>query len=857
MAYRNLGTGVSQTPQNISAGDQFSGEDRAYETLVIQDGRPAIDWELNLRSQVSGDFGYITSNQRSLPSCWLTGDFLETSNISGSYVFLAPVVGTENKFRLRSSFLQVNGWTVNFEFSGISTSGLNEITLPSPPAGGTRSDLVILEVWRALISPSPSVANKSATGLILRHGNVKAPDAVNLTDDLIDPTFLAESSKRVQIQYRYRVISSVNADTFPDGFGDPLVVANTVSDFTGPGADGAATILSYAQHSNDHGLWIAGTGSAADATTLGTVDGFMYAVPISFVFRRNTTAFSRTLNMNGGSIILSGASTRPDGLFVNQVVIDDIKDLRKTVNQDSFQFLQKGTQQLLDNSLPSNHETVTGVAGTAVIVQDSTDVAQHIGDTNYIRTKFSDRTITEQAVLRFDVPGVVTPSVIFAMGALPIAHGTSTDVVIGTPGVFNSVLLVTSASIPAGGNTVGVFGAGPSDMSSIVITPTTLTINFNLTAPLLQALMVWVLIDYPQNIGLERNIVDDHQVWTPNSGGGVGQLPIWAEPAQLSPAPVPSDALRSNLISSRWTTDQLHRELTATLITTDQTITWPTSNTNDVTIPDRVDSVVSLNGGALVAGAITVGTAYTTISFAPAVVPPAGITVIYKAIRPFPNVAGGNYHVFTQSRAIQSLDVPAGNQTIRLIPRAILNEMVVITVGSGSSDVSYPYTAPSTQISVASTPGANFPEAILDSAALVEIAGVQINSGFLQIGTVVPYSPNANEVVLERQAGDSDLDAEGRHFWARGSASFYLPAGFAPPLVSGRRHKTAFFALMELSADYATIGRKGTILLVAFSKFHTFLDVKNDVTMLTVPSDSGASLYRLRGNLLNPMRAHA
>jgi hypothetical protein len=857
MSYRNFGTGVSQTPQNISAGDQFSGEDRAYETVVIKSDAPVIDWEQNLRTGVSNDFGYITSNQRSLPSCWLTGDFSETPDISGSYVFLAPVVGSENRFRLRSSFLQVNGWTINFEFSGTSTSGLNEIVLPAPPGGATRSDLVILEVWRALISVSPSVTNKSATGLILRHGNVKAPDAVNLTDDLIDPNFLSESSKRVQIQYRYRVITGVNADTFPDGFGDPLVVANTVSDFTGPGADGSATILAYAQHPNDHGLWIAGTGSAANATTLGTVDGFMYAIPISFVFRRNTTAFSRTLNMNGGSLVVSAASTRPDGLFVDQIVIDDIKDLRKTVNFDSFQFLQKGTQQLLDNSLPSNHETVSGAAGTAMIIQDSTDVGQHIGATNYIRTKFSDRAVTEQAVLRFDVPGVATPSVAFAMGALPIAHGTATDVVIGTPGTFNSILSITSASIPAGGNDVMVFGAGVNDISSIVMTPTTLTINFNTTAPLLRALMVWVTIDYPSNIGLERNIVDEHQVWTPNSGGGVGQLPIWADAAQLSPAPVPSDALRSNLVTSRWTMDRLHRELTATLITTDQTITWPTSNTNDITIPDRVDSIVSLNGGALAPGAITVNTAYTTISFAPAVVPPAGITVIYKAIRPFPNVAGGNYHVFTQSRAIQSLDVPAGNQTIRLIPRAILNEMVVITVGSGSSDFSYPYTAPSTQISVASTPGANFPEALLDSASLVEIAGAQINTGFLQLGTIVPYSPSANEVVLERLVGDSDLDSEGRHFWARGSTSFYLPAGFAPPLVSGKRHKTAFFALMELSADYATIGRKGTILLVAFSKFHTALDAKNDVTMLTVPSDSGASLYRLRGNILNPRRMNA
>ena len=37
----------------------------------------------------------------------------------------------------------------------------------------------------------------------------------------------------------------------------------------------------------DTGLWVAGDGSSAAATALGTVDGFVYAVPVAFVFRRN------------------------------------------------------------------------------------------------------------------------------------------------------------------------------------------------------------------------------------------------------------------------------------------------------------------------------------------------------------------------------------------------------------------------------------------------------------------------------------------------------------------------------------------------------------------------------------------
>jgi hypothetical protein len=62
---------------------------------------------------------------------------------------------------------------------------------------------VILEVWRKLISASPSTDGKSFTGRIWLNGNVKVPigsnAALNPADDILDAGVGAESTKRVQI----------------------------------------------------------------------------------------------------------------------------------------------------------------------------------------------------------------------------------------------------------------------------------------------------------------------------------------------------------------------------------------------------------------------------------------------------------------------------------------------------------------------------------------------------------------------------------------------------------------------------------------------------------------------------------
>src|SRR5512135_361319 len=333
MGFENLGPNVSQNPEKVqepaNGHGAYTAEDHSWDQLVIQQNKPVADWEMNLVQSILGDSGIRYLAQRFLPSSWLNADFLERSDITADYTFLAPAVSpsTANTFQLAASTVNVNGWLVNFNITtgtadptlpGYGTQGTNFIVMPDPPLSGQRTDLVILEVWRALVSPSPDSTNKSSTGEILRYGNAKSPTVTpnqNLADDLIDPVYLKETARRVQIQYRYRVITNLPSQWLqasPDGLDSVVAVANSVPAYPSPGADGTTTSFQYMQATNDAGLWVAGTGDAPSASILGTVDGYMYAIPICAVFRRNSTAFDRTNNLNGAGLIASGISGRPD-----------------------------------------------------------------------------------------------------------------------------------------------------------------------------------------------------------------------------------------------------------------------------------------------------------------------------------------------------------------------------------------------------------------------------------------------------------------------------------------------------------------------------------------------------------------
>jgi hypothetical protein len=549
-------------------------EGRSWDDAVYQSGKPVLDSELNLSQEVKAAFEGILLNKTS-PSGWV--------RTSGSYAsgFTFPNPGDPafslNAFYMAKQTALVAGIPLVVECANTSTLGQNLIQLSAAPVYGgappdvKRTDFVFLEVFRALVSPSPHATatvtvnllptagdtlvvngvvltavagapgvdqftiagttsataqniatalnlgtnsftaictaqvdvtvpnqvnlravpagtagnaytlsfveavagtfaisgplfaggvdtpNKPTQSTIYRNGCVQAPAPVNYADDLEDPIVGAETTKRVQVQYRLRATGQAEAVNFKteNGFSNPNVLAQgtglaPVAGYPFVPADGvtvSGSTSAAAYGLVDAGLWVAGDGSSAAATALGTVDGFAYAIPVAFVFRRNDAynggagaGFSPLNNTNGALPVTHGvfanpevgavpanASDRPDGLFHDAIVQGDVLDLRKQVSVGSVDLseeLGRQMQALLDGNfatwaLDAADKNVLGAGSgdvsTVFLVcnevgrsaaeggvapsSGSTTRGDSIANFDHIRRRFADQSVVERVVL--------------------------------------------------------------------------------------------------------------------------------------------------------------------------------------------------------------------------------------------------------------------------------------------------------------------------------------------------------------------------------------------------------------------------------------------------------------------------
>jgi hypothetical protein len=907
--YENLGPNVSQNPQAIvPGGGSFAAPDHSWEQLVIQQDKPAADWEINLLQAINGLDGVRRLNHRTLPSCWLNPGFLERSDITASFTFLAPdTVGstTANTFVLLASDVNVNGWQVRFDLTQNGapgapvvnpalpqvTPGMNYVVMPPPPSGGQRTDLIILEVWRALVAPAPNATNKSFAGQILRYGNAKAPDSnpnVNLADDLIDPTYLQETARRVQIQYRYRVIENVDVIVYPDGLDSPTVFANTTPTYPSPGVDGAVSTYNFAEVAGDPGLWRAGTGNATSATALGTVDGYMYAVPICAISRRNSTAFNRNTNLNGAGLMGSAVSGRPDGLYADQIAVNDVIDLRKGIVYDFTEVLQKTYNELLDNTLATELEVnqaygvFNQIAGTSFMFVDSITALPfnppgHPGSSDGVRIDFSDRSATETIVATSGTlsgPGPVVFT-IASTGITPAYAGAS-HLPVGTLAPantnivgLNNLRMVTStpSDVDLTNLTGAVYASAVIYSSSISGGPVdTVTIYLGGTIPSSYTILADLEIEYKRGNGVSRNVLEQYALWTPPAAN----IASWVDPTQLTAT---SDATRFALTNpgsptvnnNLWWMNPGHRELSVRLRTT---TVGPNTYYADSTglyiwIPEKLTGPVTIGGPTTTS--YTQNTTYTRVTLITPVAPNTAVTgVSFTALRPLQPVVGApgdSYQIWYDTRAIQSIPVVTSTTSLLLLSRSIAQQLTLMTSGSGSPDDTFPFVSPSAQIPVGLQPSIDYPESRLDCPSIVSVVGFGINSGFLSLPAVIPYTPDPGEVQLYVEAGDETIDGDNRNFWPRsdpGSPPIYSPVAWAQSLSLSERHKVALPVLMELKTDFngfghGSIGRQGTLVLVVFSRWGDF-DANVDIGFQPNLSDSAAAVYRVPGNLLNPRR---
>ena len=269
---------------------------RQFTMVVWQAGKPPLDAELNLSQQVAWEnLAQVVRDQAH------SGFFIDPSRTMDDFSFDPRATnlfyfGRKVTDELSQVlFANVNGWVLPVAGTGMVDGILNAIRLYPPPDTDYRVDLVFLEVWKAKVAPIPSTVNKPTSSTLWKYGNVEF-GGTNLTDDIEDPAIGFETTERVQLQYRIRVVgsgsglgASISLETYPDGVDDPSVFAQ--------GAAPSPTAFHYANMRTELGdpsLWRAGDGNYLN--TLGTTDGYAYAIPICAVFRRNNTPFVAVTN---------------------------------------------------------------------------------------------------------------------------------------------------------------------------------------------------------------------------------------------------------------------------------------------------------------------------------------------------------------------------------------------------------------------------------------------------------------------------------------------------------------------------------------------------------------------------------
>jgi hypothetical protein len=301
---------------------------RQLTQVVWQAGKPPLDSELNLVGQIS--FENLADNLRSLAHSGFlldplraTEDFILYPN-GVNYLELGrePSASEETAQPLVAL---VNGWVIPILGFETSTGKSNAISISTPPSSGSATSFVFLEVWKAVLDADSDV-NRPSDSTIYPFGNTGFT-AFSYPDEMIDPSLGFSTTKRVQIQFRIRTQTlGVDLVSYPRGLGSSEIYAQGTQSSPIEG-------YSFEPHTTDAGLFIAGNGDSTSQEDLGTTDGYVYAIPICGVFRRNSGEFQAV--SIGGTPNHNGASRRTtlieSGLLTEISLAEDISALNTGV----------------------------------------------------------------------------------------------------------------------------------------------------------------------------------------------------------------------------------------------------------------------------------------------------------------------------------------------------------------------------------------------------------------------------------------------------------------------------------------------------------------------------------------------
>lgn len=289
----------------------------------------------------------------------------------------------------RPVYFSVGGMVVALfnEAGGVAGTGpASEITwnLPAAPSASGRVDLLWIEVWLQNVTrSSPSFYPYGAVGSLA--SPLSTADDPSLQGNV--GFYGGNNGDYWQLCHRLRVSTVANPDLNPFGLSDQANVLAQGANSSVPGSPTSHNVFVCAAKSQgDPGLWVAGLGDSGSKSELGTIDGYVYAIPVALVFRRNTGQWTHS-NQNGSRTSggagtwSTGDSARPDGYYHDKIEKSDIVHITpscvsertnlKRLLDESFDRLLRGqlrtkhgfldyTQYYIEDTIGSTNEAVGG-----------------------------------------------------------------------------------------------------------------------------------------------------------------------------------------------------------------------------------------------------------------------------------------------------------------------------------------------------------------------------------------------------------------------------------------------------------------------------------------------------------------
>jgi hypothetical protein len=298
---------------------------------------------------------------------------LENKSATSGCLSYAPMVFSPfvpNTFTIPAFDVLFNGEVVSIRGFNSPDLTQNRITLSSAQqpvfwtstASGedARIYVIFLELWYQALDPTTGSGYYKDPVTQLRYfypyGCV-SPDPSNaeiMPDDSVDIFATTTSgtglltTERAQIQWRFNIQRVALTYDFtkyqygldPGALSTEIVYGQSLS--IAPIVDSTYKFANMGAINGDTGLWQAGDGNVNNS--LGTMDGYTYAMPMAVMFQRNYGPFGLTNNIFGcgdpatqnSGLLQYGISGRFDQKLADQIFSDDVVDLRQTVTLDAW-----------------------------------------------------------------------------------------------------------------------------------------------------------------------------------------------------------------------------------------------------------------------------------------------------------------------------------------------------------------------------------------------------------------------------------------------------------------------------------------------------------------------------------------